>query len=184
MNYISIIFLSLSPSIYIPNILTYSGGVSGSLLSLLIKGKGGKGTDVGSPWPGARGSSIKDTATEGACIEGICIAGTCIASPCARGLWVKSICNCAGGACIRAWGACTGSTYTKDASNRATSDKDTCIGSFCLIEHKKMHLQSFQIFELRGGFELKIRVELVVLLSMVFGLVKTSKWEVLDWRSK
>lgn len=73
--------------------------------------------------------SVWSTYVKGADTKGACIADTYV-----------------GRAYIE--GACTGSTYAKDICIGVASNKGTCIGSVCAIEHSEIHSQSFQILEI------------------------------------
>lgn len=80
-----------------------------------------------------RSTYVKVANIEDACITGICTKKTCFENVCTSSIYVKRICT------------------------RATSNNSAYVKSVCVIEHSRIHLQSFQILKLEG-VRLKIRV--------------------------
>lgn len=75
--------------------------------------------------------------TKNTCVKGTGTEGACITDTYVRRTYIG--------------GAYTSSIYAKSAFTGVASDKSTCVEIFCAIERSKMHLQSFQIFEVRGS---------------------------------
>lgn len=140
---------SLSLSVYRPNMLIYFWGFSSFLLWLSIKEKDTKGADAGGPWLNSaciRGSSIKNTSTEGVCITNTCIRKvyigvaytgsisvihTCIKDASTKKACIKSANNvCSKGASAKV-------SYTGGARGNSA------------IKGLGIYLQSFWISELR-----------------------------------
>lgn len=81
---------SLSLSIYVANILTYSKVFSSFLPSLLIKEKDIKSVDISSLW-------LSNTCIESFCIKGVdtesaYILGTYAKRVCTKGIYISNIC--------------------------------------------------------------------------------------------
>lgn len=120
----------LSVLIHTPNMLSYFGGFLDFPLSLSTKEKGIKGADIGGFWLDnacVGGFIIKDVGTKSVYIVGTCAERAYIGSTCINNI------------------------YAKDAYIGVASDKNICAGSIYIIEHLKMHLQSFWILKVRSA---------------------------------